>query len=181
MSRTFRLGLFVIAGLLVLGGGVYWIGAKQFMFARTYHLAAEFQNVAGLNGGAEVRVAGIHEGTVRKIQLPQHTNEKVRVIMELAKPTRDVIKKDSVASVKSEGMVGDKYVEISFGSEKAPKVEDWDTIQSQPPLQMSDLMRKADSLLDAAKGATENVSESASNLESITSKINQGNGTIGKL
>ena len=174
MSRAFRLGLFVIASLLVLGAGVYWIGAKQFMFTRTYHLAAEFQNAAGLIPGAEVRVGGIHKGTVRSIVLPQHPTEKIRVVMELAKPTRDVIKKDSVATIKSEGMVGDRYVEISFGSDRSPMVNDRDTIQGETPMQMADLMRKADTLLDSVKGATENVA-------SITGKINQGSGTMGKL
>src|SRR5207244_11316401 len=58
----------------------FWIGNKQFLFHSTYRLNAEFQNVAGLNGGAEVRVGGIHEGTVRQIQLPVRPNEKVRVL-----------------------------------------------------------------------------------------------------
>jgi phospholipid/cholesterol/gamma-HCH transport system substrate-binding protein len=174
MSRAFRLGLFVIATLLVLGAGVYWIGAKQFMFSHTYQLAAEFQNAGGLVPGSEVRVGGIHQGTVRSIVLPRHPTEKVRVQMELQKQTRDVVKKDSVATIKQEGMVGDRYVEISFGSEEAPKVNDRDVIQGETPQQMADLMRKADSLLDSVKGATENVA-------SITQKIDQGQGTMGKL
>ena len=84
MSRAFRLGLFIVAGLLMFAAGVFWIGKKQFLFSSTYRLSADFQNVAGLNGGAEVRVGGIHEGTVRQIQLPIQPNEKVRIVMELA-------------------------------------------------------------------------------------------------
>ncbi|PYV74155.1 MAG: MCE family protein, partial [Acidobacteria bacterium] len=75
MSRAFRLGVFIVVALLIFAGGVFWIGKKQFLFHSTYRLKAEFQNVAGLNGGAEVRVGGIHEGTVRQIQLPTRPNE----------------------------------------------------------------------------------------------------------
>ena len=64
MSRTFRLGAFIVATLLIFAAGVFWIGGKQFMFSSTYRLNADFQTVAGLPDGADVRVGGIHEGTI---------------------------------------------------------------------------------------------------------------------
>src|SRR6266566_4965248 len=181
MSRAFRLGMFIVATLLIFAAGVFWIGKKQFLFSSTYRLSADFQNVAGLNGGAEVRVGGIHEGTVRQIQLPIQPNEKVRIVMELANGTRGVIKKDSIATIRSEGLVGDKFVEISFGSDQAPKVKNGDTIRGEPPLQLSDLLNKTSEVLDTTKGAIDNVNQTASNLNSITTKINQGQGSIGAL
>ncbi len=181
MSRAFRLGAFIVIALLIFGGGVFWIGKKQFLFHSTYRLKAEFQNVAGLNGGAEVRVGGIHEGTVRQIQLPMRPNEKVRILMDLAGGTRNVIKKDSVATIRSEGLVGDKFVEISFGSDQSPKVGDGDMIQGEPPLQISDLLNKTNEVLDSTKGAIENVNDTTNNLKSITTKIDQGQGTVGAL
>ncbi len=181
MSRTSRLGVFIVIALLIFSAGVFWIGEKQFLFHSTYRLKAEFQNVAGLNGGAEVRVGGIHEGTVRQIQLPTRPNEKVGVLMDLAGGTRNVIKRDSVATIRSEGLVGDKFVEISFGSEQSPKADDGDMIQGEPPLQISDLLNKTNEVLDTTKGAIANVNETASNLNSITTKIDQGQGTVGAL
>src|SRR5882724_1516773 len=181
MTRTFRLGIFIVATLLMFTAGVFWIGNKQFLFHSTYRLQAEFQNVAGLNDGAEVRVGGIHEGTVRQIQLPMRPNEKVRVLMDMAGPTRSVIKNDSVAIIRSEGLVGDKFVEISFGSDQAPKVKNGDTIRGEPPIQISDLLNKTSVVLDTTKGAIDNVNQTASNLNSITTKINQGQGSIGAL
>jgi phospholipid/cholesterol/gamma-HCH transport system substrate-binding protein len=181
MSRAFRLGVFIVAMLLLFAAGVFWIGKKQFLFHSTYRLLAEFPNVAGLNGGAEVRVGGIHEGTVRQIQLPMHPNERVRVLMDMASNTRSVIKNDSVATIRSEGLVGDKFVEVSFGSEQAATVKDGDTIQGQPPLQISDLLNKTNQVLDTTNGAIENVNDTANNLKSITTKIDQGQGTIGGL
>lgn len=181
MSRALRLGIFIVAALLVLTAGVFLIGSKEFLFTSTYRLNAEFQNVAGLNDGAEVRVAGLHEGTVKRIDLPGRPGQKVRVVMDLKGPTRDVIKKDSLAAIKSEGLVGDKYVEISFGTEDAPKVQSGDTIQSEPPLDISDLVKKTNGLLDAAGSVMQKVDNSAGDLSAITSKINQGRGTIGAL
>lgn len=181
MSRAFRLGLFILATLLVFAGGIFWIGSKRFLFNSTYRLNADFQNVAGLIDGAEVRVGGVSEGTVKRIELPRRVNEKVRVVMDMKSGTRDVVKKDSTAAIKSEGLVGDKYVEISFGSDRAEKVNSGDSIQSEPPLQISDLMKKTDSILNSAQGAMESVDDTANNLKNISSKINQGSGTMGAL
>src|SRR5438445_13102505 len=84
MSREVRLGVFIVATLLIFAAGVFWIGKKQFLFNSTYRLQADFQNVAGLNGGAEVHVGGIHEGTVRQIQLPLRPHEKEPGRMDMA-------------------------------------------------------------------------------------------------
>jgi len=161
MSKAFRLGVFILATLLIFGGGVFWIGSKQFLFSSTYLLNADFQNVAGLTDGAEVRVGGIHQGTVKRIDLPPRPDQKVRVVMDLRSATREVIKNDSVASIKAEGLVGDKYVEISFGSNEAHKVSDGDTIRSEPPLEMSELLKKAKGLLESTNVALENVGGAA--------------------
>jgi len=181
MSRAFRLGAFIVATLLIFGAGVFWIGGKQFMFSSTYRLNADFQTVAGLPNGADVRVGGIHEGTVARIQLPRGPNDKVRVVMDLKNATQNVIKNDSVAAIRSEGLVGDKYVEITFGSDSAPKVKNGDLIQGEQPLEFSDLMKKTNGLLDSASGAMQNVASTSEDLKSISSKINQGTGTMGAL
>ena len=181
MSRAFRLGAFIVATLLIFVACVFWIGGKQFMFSSTYRLNADFQTVAGLPNGAEVRVGGIHEGTVTRIQLPRGPNDKVRVLMDMKNATRNVIKKDSVAAIRSEGLVGDKYVEITFGSDGAPRVGNGDLIQGESPLEFSDLMKKANGLLDSAGGAVQNIGSTAEDLKSISNKINQGTGTMGAL
>src|SRR6476660_5458030 len=111
---TVRVGIFIVAALAVFAVGIFLIGDKDFLFTRTYRLNAAFDTVAGLTGGAEVRLGGIHSGTVRRIDLPRRPDEKVVVVMALESKTRDVIKKDSLASIKAEGLIGDKYVEVSF-------------------------------------------------------------------
>jgi phospholipid/cholesterol/gamma-HCH transport system substrate-binding protein len=116
MTRAFRLGLFVVAGLAVLFSGVFLIGSRESLFQRTYCVQAQFDNVAGLADGADVRVGGLHQGTVKHIELPKRPDAKITVVMALDKGTRYVVKKDSIAAIKSEGLIGDRYIEISFGS-----------------------------------------------------------------
>jgi len=181
MSKNFRLGLFIVASLALFGLGVFWIGSKQFLFHSTYRLQAEFQNVAGLAEGAVVRVGGIREGTVKRIDLPAKPDQKVKVVMDLKESTRAVVKKDSVAAIKSEGLVGDKYLEVSFGSNNAGSVKDGDIIQSEPPIDAADIVKKANQLLDSAGGAMQQLDATVANLNAISSKINRGSGTVGAL
>jgi len=98
-----------------------------------------------LSDGAGVRVGGLHQGNVKHIQLPNRPEGKMTVTMDLDKATRDVLKKDSVASIKSEGLIGDKYVEISFGSDNADPLKDGDTIPSEAPLDVSNLGKEGGS------------------------------------
>ncbi len=174
MSGVFRLGVFIFVALLILAGAVFLIGDKKFLFSSTYRLRADFPTVAGLNNGAEVLVGGIHQGTVRRIDLPPRPDEKVTVVMDLDKGTRSVLKKDSVASIKTEGLIGNKYVEISFGSSDAGMLKDGDTIASAPPLDISDLVSKTNAILDSAKDTMQNA-------DAISAKINNGQGSVGKL
>src|SRR2546423_13721259 len=97
MPKVLRLGTFIVATLLIVGDGIFWIGSRDFRFTSTYRLNADFPNVAGLGEGATVRVGGIHQGTVRRIILPNRADQKVRVEMDLKGAARNVIKKDSTA------------------------------------------------------------------------------------
>jgi phospholipid/cholesterol/gamma-HCH transport system substrate-binding protein len=181
MSQALRLGMFIVAALAVLAGGVFLIGSRESLFQSTYQIKTEFSNVAGLAGGADVRVAGLHQGSVKNIQLPNKPSGKVTVTMDLDKATRNVLKADSIASIKSDGLIGDKFIEISFGSENAPQLKNGDTISSQPPLDIANLVKKADQLLDTAQGAVTDLDGTASNLKDISAKINEGRGTVGAL
>jgi len=101
--------------------------------------------------------------------------------MDLEKETQSIIKLDSVADIKSEGMLGDKYIEISFGSVDAAKLRGGETIGSQPPLDISDLFAKTNKILDTTQGALTNVVSATSNINDISTKINHGQGTVGAL
>jgi phospholipid/cholesterol/gamma-HCH transport system substrate-binding protein len=134
-----------------------------------------------LQAGADVRVGGTHQGTVNRIDLPRRSDGQVVVVMDLEQRTRNIVNKGSVASVQSEGLLGDKYVEISFGEKDAPAVKDGDTIRSEPPIDIADLIKKANQILGTADDAMQNVETTTNNLQAVTGKINAGTGTVGAL
>jgi len=147
MSTAFRVGIFVVMALAFLAVGVFLIGEKDFLFSPTYELKADFQNVEGLSNGAEVRLGGIHQGTVKEIDLPAQPDGRVTVVMNMRRSTRNLIKKDSRASIKTEGLLGDKFVEISFGSPNGQQIANNDTIGSEKP---ADITEEAKTLTDQA-------------------------------
>ncbi len=181
MSRTFRLGIFIVSALLILAIGVFLIGDKEFLFSSTYRLQTNFKSVAGLVNGADVRVAGIRSGTVQEIRLPADPDKDVVVVMDLGESTKGVLRKDSVASIQTEGLLGNKFVEISFGTPAAPPVDDGVTIRGAPPMDISDLMKKTDDILDTTRKTMSNVKESSEQIRDISTKVNDGKGTAGAL
>src|ERR1700689_3228954 len=94
MSRSFRLGLFLLTTLAILAACVFLVGRQESEFGSNYRVRSEFANVAGLNVGADVRVGGIRKGTVRSIQLPKTPDGKVVVTMDLAKETLGIVRQD---------------------------------------------------------------------------------------
>jgi phospholipid/cholesterol/gamma-HCH transport system substrate-binding protein len=174
MSRVARLGAFIVVTLAVLAAGVFVIGSKEYLFRSTYQLKAQFDNVAGLTDGADVQVGGVHSGTVTAILLPRKPGEKVTVVMELAMSTHEIIKQDSVASIETEGVLGNQFVAISFGSAGQADVKDGEIIESEPPLLLADLLKKASGILDSSQQAT-------AHLSSVSAKIDSGQGTVGAL
>ncbi len=181
MSRVARLGAFIVVTLALLATGIFIIGSKEYLFRSTYQLKAQFDNVAGLAEGADVQVGGVHSGTVTKIELPRKPGDKVTVIMELDQPTRAIIKQDSVASIQTEGLLGNQFMAISFGSAGQPDVTNGEIIRSDPPLEMADLLQKTSGILDGSQQAINNVTQATAHLNSVSAKIDSGQGTVGAL
>jgi phospholipid/cholesterol/gamma-HCH transport system substrate-binding protein len=181
MSRVARLGAFIVVTLAILAAGVFVIGSKEYLFRSTYHLKAQFDNVAGLAAGADVQVGGVHSGTVQSIALPHKPGEQVTVLMDLDRSTHEIIKQDSVASIETEGVLGNQFVSISFGSAGQAEVKDGEIIQSEPPLEMSDLFKKTSGILDSSQLAINNATLATAHLSSISAKIDSGQGTVGAL
>jgi len=181
MSKVARLGAFIVVTLALLAAGVFIIGSKEYLFRSTYQLNAQFDNVVGLAQGADVEVGGVHSGTVHSIALPHKPGEKITVLMDLDRSTHEIIKQDSVASIETEGVLGNQYVAISFGSVGQADVKDGQTIHSEPPLEMSDLLKKTNSILDSSQQAVQNTTKATAHLNSVSAKIDSGQGTVGAL
>jgi phospholipid/cholesterol/gamma-HCH transport system substrate-binding protein len=181
MSRAARLGAFIVLTLTILVAGVFIIGNKQYLFSSTYQVRAQFSNVAGLDAGGDVRVGGVHSGTVHSIALPNKPGDKVTVFIDLSKSTHAIIKQDSIATIETEGMLGNQYLAISFGSAGSPDVRNGDMLASQQPLEMADLLKKVDGVLESSQQAIQNTTQATASLKSISAKIDQGEGTVGAL
>lgn len=181
MSRVARLGAFIVVTLALLAAGVFIIGSKEYLFRSTYQLKAQFDNVAGLAEGADVQVGGVHSGMVRGIELPHTPGGQVTVIMDLNSSTHEIIKVDSVASIETAGVLGNQFIAISFGSSGQAEVRDGGTIVSAPPLVLADLFKKTSGILDSSQLAINNATAATAHLNSVSAKIDSGQGTVGAL
>ncbi len=171
-SQKIRLGLFVIIGLLVFILAVYFIGDKQKMFGKTNHLEAVFNNVNGLQLGNSVRYSGISVGTVRGIMMVNDTI--IRVDMVIDKAIFSYIKKDAVATISSDGLVGNMIINIIPGKGNEPSVKPGDEIRSYNRVRTEDM-------LNTLSVTNKNAAKLTANLLKITDQINEGKGPLGSL
>lgn len=181
MSRTARLGAFILGTLALLAVGIFIIGSKKYLFTPTYQLKTKFHTVVGLQTGADVLVGGVHSGTVRSIELPSNPADDILVTLQMDNVTHRIVKQDSQASIQTEGLLGNEYVAVSFGSPGKADVKTGDFINSVPPLEMSALLDKANGILSKGQEAMGHVNEVAAHFSSVSAKIDNGQGTIGAL
>jgi phospholipid/cholesterol/gamma-HCH transport system substrate-binding protein len=139
-ERLAAVGAFVIGGLLLFAAGLFLIGDRRMLFADTLRVYAEFKQVAALDTGAKVRVAGVDAGEVEEIRVPEGPSGRFRVRMRVRSDLRPLIRVDSIALIQNDGLVGNKFVQIQTGTEAAPAVADGGTIQSREPFDIADLM-----------------------------------------
>jgi len=171
-SQKINLGLFVISGLLIFILAVYFIGDKQKMFGKTNHLETLFNNVNGLQLGNSVRYSGISVGTVRGIAMVNDTT--IRVDMIIDKSIFSYIKKDAIATISSDGLVGNMIINIIPGKDNQPSVESGDEIRSLNRIRTDDMMNT----LNVTNKKPEILSE---NLFKLTVQILKEKGTLGFL
>jgi phospholipid/cholesterol/gamma-HCH transport system substrate-binding protein len=171
-SQKINLGLFVTIGLLIFILAIYFIGSKQKMFGKTIHLQTVFNNVNGLQLGNNVRYSGISAGTVRGILMINDTTIQVDMIID--KSIFPYIKKDAIATIGSDGLVGNMIINIIPGKGSEPSVEPGDKIQSQNKIRTEDM-------LNTLSVTNKNAATLTENLLVITNKIIDGKGTMGAL
>ena len=132
-----RIGAFILAGLGVFLAIVYLLGAQARYFERKYDLVAEFAEVGGLIEGATVRLAGVQIGRVTDVTLPAEPGGKVKVTLTIARRFADRIRRNSEARIVTQGLLGDKLVEISMGSPDVPPLAPGDHLAAREPFEMA--------------------------------------------
>ena len=160
-GRTLRVGVFVLIGLAAFLGMIYALGARARLFEPRFTISAEFTEVGGLVEGATVRLAGVQIGRVSDVNLPARPGGKVRVDMTIARQFGDRVRRDSVARIETQGLLGDKIVEISVGSPTAPPVRPNDVIDSRDPFDIGRVMNESAQVVKSISILADSLRETA--------------------
>jgi len=171
-TQKIRLGLFVIISTLLLISLLYFIGNKQNIFGKTFRISAVFNNVNGLILGNNVRYSGINVGTVKKINMINDTTICVDMVIE--DKFLKHIKKNAVAAIGSDGLVGSMVINIVPNKGSSLNLFPGDTIKSFSKISTNDM-------LSTLNTTNENAALLTSDLLKITTAINEGKGTLGML
>lgn len=176
MKRTnkqkLRLGLFVTLGTIIFVVAVYLIGQRQNMFNKTFTISSYFQNVNGLQRGNNVRYSGIDIGTVKDIIMINDST--IQVDMNIQEKIISHIKKNAIATIGSDGLVGNMIVNIVPGKGASELINNGDVIESYSKI-------GADDILSTLSVGSENAAILTSDLLKITSAMLEGEGTVGLL
>jgi phospholipid/cholesterol/gamma-HCH transport system substrate-binding protein len=161
----------MLAALAVLAITIFFIGKQKNMFSSTFPAHADFRNVSGLQVGNYVRFNGINVGTVDGITIENDT--MVRVDFILQSNVKPFIKSDSKASIGSDGLMGDKLVQIAPGNDSAGPPKNGQLVAVNP-LDIDKIMAKLAGVANGAEDIT-------TNLAQIIAKVNNGQGSLGEL
>ena len=171
-SENIRLGVFVILGTALLVFGAYLIGNRQNLFGNTYTINVVFTNVNGLQKGNNVRYAGINIGTVSSIKMKNDSIINVGMLIDADMLSH--IKKDAVATIGSDGLVGSMIVNIVPGAGDTRLVQSGDTIISYSRI-------GAEDMLSTLNVTNENAALLTADLLKVTEALKNGKGTLGRL
>lgn len=171
-SQKVKLGLFVIISTILFVLTVYLIGQRQNMFKKTFTISAYFQNVNGLQKGNNVRYSGIDIGTVKGIDMINDST--IKIDMGIEEKIISHIKKNAIATIGSDGLVGNMIVNIVPGQGMDAIISDGDIIASYSKI-------GADDILSTLSVSSENAAILTSDLLKITRAMIEGKGTLAVL
>lgn len=164
MATQLRVGVFVLIALAVFLGLIYMLGARARLFEAKYTLYSDFTEVGGLMEGATVRLAGVQIGRVTAVRLPGQPGGKVRVEMRIASQYADRIRKNSVARIETQGLLGDKILEISVGLASEPAVPPGAVLVSREPTDLSHVIGQSSEVVANVTALTQSLRETAETL-----------------
>jgi phospholipid/cholesterol/gamma-HCH transport system substrate-binding protein len=162
-----KLGVFVLAGMLFLVILLYMIGKNRNLFGSNYMLKARFENIQGLVAGNNVRFSGIQAGTVKRINIINDT--LIEVTMVIDKKMSKIIHKNAIASISTEGLVGNKVVNIVPSKLPAALAEEGDIILSKKAV-------NTDEILETLYNTNSDVAKIAAGLKTTVERINNSSG-----
>lgn len=174
-----RVGLFVLVGLAVLAAGIFYV-TGQGILGPKYRLKTYLPEVSGLANGAVVRVDGVEVGNVESIKLLPRTagkavdrNKNIEVVMRVDRRFQTYILTDSVASLRTEGLLGNRFVTITRGITGTP-IPDAGVIPGAEEKAMAEVVERSAEVLG-------NLSALSTDVRDLIAGVQQGRGTLGKL
>ena len=184
--HSWAIGLFLIVGFGLFATILFLIGNRYDVFGKHVDFYAEFSDISGLPRGAQVRVAGIEAGEVKSIEIPASPASKFRLKLQVRTNARGMIRTDSLVSIRTEGIVGDKFVLIRMGASTAAEAPDGATLPSKEPFDIGAALEKAAPLLDKSSALLDNLQGSVTDLhgrldvalESVTKTVNHVDGLV---
>lgn len=167
-----RVGLFVSISVFIFVAAIIIVGREQNFFKSTMKINSTFHDVKGLKIGNNVRFTGIEVGSVVDLVISSDTT--VEVELSIDKEIAHFIRKNSVATIGNEGLMGNKILILLPGSEESPSIEEGDVLRSIEPIEIDDIMKEV-------QASALKINEVSQNLIGITEKINRGDGIFGKI
>ena len=191
-NRYVGVGIFVVVGTVLFATAVFLIGNQHDVFSKHVELFTDVRNLNGLAKGAKVRVAGFDAGEVRAIAVPESPAAGFRLTLRIDDRVRGLVRTDSVATIATEGVVGDQVLLIGAGSPKASEAAPYTTLPSKETSDIADLVQKSTALVMNASDTIKLVADRlTTTLDSVTTTVNnaddlvvglkQGRGAIGML
>jgi phospholipid/cholesterol/gamma-HCH transport system substrate-binding protein len=171
-----RVGIMVIVSLVLFAVAVFFISGQVGFFTRHYTLKAYLPSAGDLREGAQVRLAGISVGNVVKIRISPYTDRQraVEVDLKIARTYQSEIRTDSVASVETVGLLGDSYMDITRGTAGQEVVADGGAVQTAQKADIAAVVQNTNEVIM-------NLSALSAKLDDITTQIQAGKGSMGKL
>jgi phospholipid/cholesterol/gamma-HCH transport system substrate-binding protein len=174
-----RVGLFVLVGLSVLAAGIFYVTGAGTIGPK-YRLITYLPEVSGLASGAPVRLDGVEVGNVESIKLapripgkPREKNKNIEIVMRVGKHYENDILTDSAASLVTEGLLGNRYVNISLGVTGVP-LKDGQEVPGSEEKAMKEVVERSADVLANLQALSENIQE-------LINGVKQGKGSLGKL
>src|SRR5690554_1991159 len=169
-KRSVIVGIFVLIGIIILVTGVLTLGSQQKAFVKTFSLKAVFDDIGGLQVGNNVWYSGVKIGTVRRVNF--YGDSQVEVVMNLDTEVQDFIRKDSKATISSDGLIGNKIIVIYGGTSAVPRAENEDRLEAVMPLD-------TDKMMETLQENNNNLVSITNDLKVLTGKIANGEGIVG--
>ena len=163
-NRSLVVGVFVLAGLTPFTVGLFLIGNRHEAFSRHVEYYVEFTDLSGLTKGSKVQVAGMDAGAVIGIAVPATPSSRFRVHIRINDALHGLVRTDSIATIATEGVVGDTFLLVHPGSSKAPAASAGATLRSKEPTELADL-------LDQGKGVLTDVDVTVKNANGLLTSV----------